>query len=196
MHKKITLIIVSVFVVAVFITGCAGMMTKPSESNFKEPVVTLNYAEVAHYSGWWFYNKVEPTFGKAGANGALLDYAFIFDIHNPNPYPVMLEDVRFLVALDEFDLNSGYAKEMMWIPAGKTNQLKVEVAFDVMGVVHSLAIVAGQKLQEKGVKLWDQVETLWVNAPEFSYPVHVKQGAAVFSAGGVTKVSAFSGTYP
>jgi hypothetical protein len=184
--KSIVLICVSVILIAALLSGCAGWQ-RASESNFVTPEVTLTQAEVAHYSGWWFYNKTKPTFGTAGSNGALLDYAFVFDIKNPNNYPVMLEGFKFLVALDEFELR---------IPAGKTNQLRVEVNFDVMGMAHSLAIVAGEKLKAKGVKLWQQVESLWVEAPNFSYPVHVREGSAVFTADGVTKVAAFEGTYP
>ncbi len=194
--KSIIFICFSFIVIAAFLTGCAGMAAKPTEKSFQAPVVTLNYVDVAHYSGWWFYNKVKPTFGTTGSHGAVLDYAFIFDITNPNPFPVMLDGVKFLVTLDEFDLNSGYYNETQWIPAGKTSQVRVEVLFDVLGVVHSLGIVAGQKLKDKGVKLWSQVETLWSKAPDFSYPVHVKEGAAIFKADGLTKVAAFSGTYP
>jgi hypothetical protein len=41
-----------------------------------------------------------------------------------------------------------------------------------------------------------QVEKIWVEAPNFSFPVRVKEGAAVFKADGLTNVVAFSGTYP
>ena len=86
MHRKsIVLIFLSVFVLAVLMSGCAGM-SKPTESNFKTPVVTLEYVDVAHYFGWWYYSpKIKPTKGKAGHNSAPLDYAFIFNIKNPFP---------------------------------------------------------------------------------------------------------------
>ena len=198
MHKKsILLTCFSLFIIVAFMTGCAGLMAKPSESNYKDPVVTLNYVDVAHYFGWWFYGpKVKPDKGKAGYNSAPLDYAFIFDIHNPNSYPVKLEDLKFLVALDGFELNSGYAKEAMWIPAGKTSQLKVEVMFDFRGTQLSLLIVAGQELKKKGMSHVAVIENIWTQAPDFSFPIEVRQGSAVFTAGGMTKVAAFSGTYP
>ena len=143
MYKKIILTVTSIFVIAVFLTGCAGMATKATESNFQEPVVTLSYVDIAHYFGWWYYGpKVKPDKGKAGHNASPLDYAFVFNIHNPNAFPVLLEDLKFAVALDGFELNSGYAKELMWIPAGKTSQLKVEVMMDFRGTQLSLLIVA------------------------------------------------------
>jgi hypothetical protein len=57
-------------------------------------VITLSHAEVANYWGWWYFAKsVEPTAGEAGDYGAPLNLAFIFDIENPNPYPVQLENL-------------------------------------------------------------------------------------------------------
>jgi len=125
-----------------------------------------------------------------------LDYGFAFNIHNPNSFPVMLDGFKFACVLDGFELNSGYSNEIMWIPAGKTNQLRVEVIYDFMGALHSLLIVAGQELKDKGVGAVDQIEKIWSQAPDFSFPVGVTQGSAVFKADGITKVAGFEGTYP
>jgi hypothetical protein len=197
MQNKITVLMcLSVLAVAVLFSGCAGL-SKPSESNFKEPVVTLNYVDVAHYFGWWYYDaKVEPTKGKAGNNAGPLDYAFIFNIENPNSFPVMLESFKFACVIDGFELNSGYSTEAMWIPAGKTNQLKVEVMYDFMGALHSLLIVAGQELKQKGIGAVDEIEKIWTGAPDFSFPVGITQGSAVFKADGLTRVATFEGSYP
>ena len=129
-------------------------------------------------------------------NASPLDYAFVFDIHNPNSYPIMLESFRFACVLDGFEINSGYSTETMWIPPGKTNQLKVEVMYDFSGTQLSLLVVAGQQLKEKGISFMDQIEKIWTQAPDFSFPIGVTQGAAVFKADGVTKVVGFEGTYP
>ncbi|UCD78826.1 MAG: LEA type 2 family protein [Desulfobacterales bacterium] len=194
--KSIVLMFLAVFGIAVLLSGCAAMQ-KPTESNFKTPVVTLDYVDVAHYFGWWFYNnKVEPTKGKAGNNSAPLDYAFIFNIENPNSFPVMLNGLKFACVIDGFQINSGYSNEIMWIPAGKTNQLRVEVMYDFSGTQLSLLVVAGQELKAKGVGFMDQIEKIWTGAPDFSFPVGVTQGSAIFEAGGLTKVAAFEGTYP
>ena len=192
MHRKsIVLIFLSVFVLAVLMSGCAGM-SKPTESNFKTPVVTLEYVDVAHYFGWWYYSpKTKPTKGKAGHNSAPLDYAFIFNIKNPNSFPVMMDGFKFACVIDGIQLNAGYSTETMWIPAGKTNQLKVEVMYDFRGAQLSLLIVAGEELKKKGMSFWDQIEKIWIQAPDFSFPVDVTQGSAVFKANGMVKVAAF-----
>jgi hypothetical protein len=197
MHRKsIVLTLLSIFIMGVLLSGCAST-SKPSDSNFKTPVVTLDYVDVSHYFGWWYYGpKVKPTKGKAGHNSAPLDYSFVFNIENPNSFPVQMDDFKFACVLDGYELNSGYSTETMWIPAGKTNQLKVEVMYDFRGAQLSLLIVAGQELKAKGVSFWDVIEKIWTQAPDFSFPVGVAQGSAVFKAGGLTKVAAFEGTYP
>jgi hypothetical protein len=189
-------ICLNVLVIAFLMTGCATMQ-KPSESNFKSPTVTLSHVELEHYFGWWFYGaKVEPDKGKAGNNGAPLDYAFIFEITNPNDYPVMLDGFSFSVAFEEFGLNRVIAPETMWIPAGKTNQMRVHALFDVRPVQMSLLVTGGFKLKEKGVSFWDQLEKWWTGAPNFSFPLNVNEGSAVFKADGVTKVVPFNATFP
>ena len=65
----------------------------------------------------------------------------------------------------------------------------------------SLLVAGGFKLKAKtgaagagaGLK---QLETWWTGIPEFKFPVHVKEGAAVFQANGLTKVAAFKATFP
>ncbi|MGB5747394.1 MAG: hypothetical protein WBM69_10450 [Desulfobacterales bacterium] len=189
-------ICLSVLVIAFLMTGCAAMQ-KPSESNFKSPTVTLSHVELEHYFGWWFYGaKVKPDKGKAGNNGAPLDYAFIFDITNPNNYPVMLDGFSFSVAFEEFGLNRVIAPETMWIPANKTNQIRVHALFGVRAVQMSLLVTGGFKLKEKGVSFWDQLEKWWTGAPNFSFPLNVNEGSAVFTADGVTRVVPFNATFP
>jgi len=120
----------------------------------------------------------------------------VFDIQNPNHFPIMLESFKFACVIDGYEINSGYSTEAMWVPAGKTNQLRVEVLFDPRGTMLSLGVVAGQQLAAKGQTLWGQLEKIWTKAPDFSFKVGVTQGAAVFKADGLTRVVGFEATYP
>ena len=84
-RKSFILICLSVFVVAALLMGCAGMMAKPTEKNFKAPIVTLSHVEVQNYWGWWYYSKkVKPTKGNAGDYGAPINLALLFEIGHPN----------------------------------------------------------------------------------------------------------------
>ncbi len=199
--KRLLLTILSVFVMVAFFTGCACMKSKPTAKNYQPPKVTLDLVEVAHYWGWWFYSdKVKPTMGKAGKNGAPLDLAFVFNIENPNNYPISLQDIKFTVGFEEFDLNTVSSIAAQWIPAKKTNQIRVHAMFDVYPALASLLVTGGFKLKEKGIPGaaggLGQLAKWWTDIPQFAFPVHVKAGSAVFEAGDLTEVVGFSAQYP
>ena len=180
-----------------FLAGCAGKAAKPMDQTFKSPTVTLDSVEVAHYWGWWYYAKaVAPTKGTAGNYGAPLDLAFIFNIENPNPFPVKLESLKFTVAFEEFDLNSLSSTDIQWIPAGKTNQVRVHAMFDGEQSRLNLMLVGAMKLKGKGTDAMTQLEKWWTGISQAAFPVHVKEGAAVFKADNLVKVSTFKATYP
>ena len=198
MHRKsIILKCLSVVSIVVLLGGCAGMMAKPTQKNFKAPVVTLDSMEVVHAFGYWYFSKkVQPTKGKPDNVGAPLDLAFIFNVENPNDYPVKMENLKFTIAFEEFDLNTVSSTETMWIPAGKTNQVRVNAHFDVRQSLLSLLVTGGFKLKEKGINVWAQLEKWWTEIPQYSVPVHVKGGAAIFKADSLTKVITFKATFP
>lgn len=195
--NKVLFTSLGVIVIAALVTGCAGMMARPTEKNFKSPVVTLDSMEVAHAFGYWYFsNKVQPTKGNPANVGAPLDLAFTFNIENTNPYAVMLEEIKFTVAFEEFDLNTVSSTATQWIPPGKTNQVKVHAHFDVRQSLLSLLVTGGFKLKAKGTNAWAQLEKWWTGIPEYAITVEVKDGAAIFKAGDVTHVASFSATFP
>ncbi len=198
MHKKpILLTCFSLFIIVAFMTGCAGLIAKPTESNFKAPVVTLDSMEVAHAFGYWYFsNKVKTTKGKPDNVGAPLELAFTFNIENPNSYPVLLEDIKFSIAFEDFDLNTVNSSAAQWIPPGKTNQIMVPAHFDVRQSLLSLLVTGGFKLKEKKTNAWAALERWWLGIPNYEIPIHVKGGAAVFKADGIVKVSQFNATFP
>jgi len=198
MHKKSFLLTCfSLFIIVAFMTGCAGLMGKPTESNFKAPLVTLDSMEVAHAFGYWYFSKgVKPTKGKPDNVGAPLELKFIFNVENPNSYPVLLEDIKFTIAFEEFDLNTVNSSAAQWIPPGQTNQIMVPAHFDVRQSLLSLLVTGGFQLKEKGTNAWAALEKWWLGIANYEIPVHVKGGAAVFKADGMVKVSSFNATFP
>ncbi len=203
MRKRSTIIKgLVVVVLTTFLVGCAAMRPKPTEQNFQAPVVTLSYVEVAHYWGWWYFKKtVKPTVGDAGDYGAPLDLAFVFNVQNPNPYPVMMENLRFTVAFEEFDLNTVGSTEVQWIPACKTNQVRVHAMFDGRQSLLSLLVTGGFKLQDKGMGVGagaalKQLATWWQGVPTIAFPIFVKGGSAIFRADDIMTVASFSAKFP
>jgi hypothetical protein len=197
MQKKMKLLtVMSVIVMAALLFGCATMQ-KPSESNMKDPVISLSHVEVPYYTGYYYFsNKVEPTKGKPGNYGAPMMLAFIYEISNPNAYPVLMDGFSFSVLFDDFEVNTVSSPETMWIPAGKTNELRVPAMFDMCQTLLTLLLPGAMKLKEKELSPWAALEKWWTGAPDFSFPVTATGGAAVFQAGGVTKVVPFEATFP
>lgn len=184
-------------VVMALLSGCAGMMAKPTEENFKPPVITLENMEVAHAFGYWYFsNKVKPTKGKPDNVGAPLDLAFTFNVENPNPYPIELKELKFTVAFEDFELNTVGTDAAQWIPPGMTNQVRVHAHFDVRQSLLSLLVTGGFKLKEEGMNAWQALEKWWIGIPNYEIPVQVKGGSAIAKADSVTKVVSFNATFP
>ena len=197
MQKRISVLtVVSVIMMAFLLFGCAALQ-KPTESNFKDPVITLSNVEVPYYTGYYYFSsKVKPTQGNAGNWGAPMMMAFIWEIENSNAYPVMLDGFKFSINFEEFEVNTVNSSEAMWIPAGKTNGLRVPAIFDTRQTLLTLLLPGAMKLKEKKLSPWAALEKWWTGAPDFSFPVSATGGAAVFQAGGVTKVVPFEATFP
>lgn len=195
--KNILLTILSVFVIAAFLSGCAGMMAKPTESNFIAPVVTLSHVEVPYYVGYYYIsNKVEVTKGTKGNYGAPMMMAFIFEIENPNKFPVLMDGFQFSVLFEDFEVNTVSSAETMWIPPGKTNQVRVPAIFDTRQTLLTLLLPGAMKLSEKKLSPWAALEKWWTGAPNFSYPVSATEGSAIFRADGLVKVVPFEAVFP
>jgi hypothetical protein len=104
MDKKRIFLIACTLGMGLILISCSGMPAKPTEANFKAPMVALESVQVTQYNGFWYYDaKITPVKGKAGANSAMLPMAFAFNITNPNDYPVKLDGFGFTVAFDDFD---------------------------------------------------------------------------------------------
>jgi len=194
---KRILIIVCIFGIGLALMSCAGMPTKPTEANFKPPVIALESVQVTQYNGFWYYDaKINPLKGKAGTNSAMLPMAFVFNITNPNEYPIKLDGFAFTVVFEDFDVNMVNAFETQWIPAGKTNQISVSSILDVHQVLLSLLIPNAEKVRAKNTTPWALLEKWWTQIPNMTVPIGVEKGAATFAADGVQKVIPFTAKYP
>ena len=197
MNKRLALMTVLLFGLVVVFASCAALQ-KPTEANFQDPTITLESFMVSQYDGYWYYgSKIKPTKGEAGDHGAALPMSFLFNINNPNPYPILLDDFRFTVAFDkDFDLVTVITQDDCWIPAGKTQQLRASTLITVRSALLSLLVTGGFKLKAKEIGVWDALEKWWVGVPDYSVPVTVHEGAATFKADGVIKILTFKAEFP
>jgi len=194
-NKAILLTGLSILILATLL-GCVSMK-KPDESNFRDPLIGLDYVEISYYAGYYYFSReVTPTRGKADNYGAPLLMTFVFKIHNPNLYPIMLDGFSFAVKFEGFKVNNIICPAVMWIPSGKTNLLRVPAMFDTRQALLALIMPEAAKLNDKKVSPWKALEKWWTGAPDFSYPISVTEGSAVFRAGHVVRAIPFAGHYP
>ncbi len=194
---KRTLIIACIFGMGLFLISCAGIPTKPTEANFKTPVISLDTVLVSKYFGYWFYDaKITPLKGKGGNNSSPLIVSLFFNITNPNNYPVKLDGFVFTVSFENIDVNMINVLETQWIPAGKTNQLSVMSTIDIQELLTSLLIASHEKVKAKNTNAWALIEKWWTEVPNMTVPIGVEKGAATFTADGVQKVIPFTAKYP
>jgi hypothetical protein len=197
MNKKRILMVTCILGMGLILISCAGMPAKPTEANFKAPIITLEEVQVTQYNGYWYYDaKITPLKGKAGANSAMLPIAFLFNIKNPNDFLVKLDGFAFTVTFEDCEVNLVNAFETQWIPAGKTNQLSAMSIVDVQQVLLSLLIPNAEKVKAKNTNAWALLEKWWTEIPNITVPIGVEKGAATFTADGVQKVIPFTAKYP
>lgn len=197
MNRKLALLTVFIFGLVVVLASCVGVMTKPSASNFKNPEITLESFMVPQYDGYWYYaKKIKPVKGKGGDRGAPLPLTFLFNIKNPNPYPVLLDGYKFTVAFDGFDLVTVNNDDLTWIPGGMTSQVRATTMITVRSALLSLLVGGGFKLKAAKMNAWQALEKWWIGVPDLSVPVTVHEGSASFSADGVAKVLPFKANFP
>jgi len=197
MPKKTVLFTgLSLLVIIALLSACVGV-PRPEESNFKDPLIGLDHVEISYYTGYYYFSKeVKPTRGKADNYGAPLLMAFIYKIYNPNLYPVMLDGFSFTVMFEDFKVNHVISPDAMWIPAGRTNLLRVPAMFDTRQTLLALILPEAIKLKKKNISPWDALEKWWTGAPDFAYQIRVAEGAAVFRADGVIRAIPFAAHYP
>ena len=197
MDKKRIFLIACIFSMGLILMSCAGMPTKPTEANFKAPVISLDAVLVSKYFGYWFYDaKITPVKGKAGNNSSPLIVSLLFNITNPNNYPVKLDGFVFTVAFEDIDVNMINVLETQWIPAGKTNQISVMSTIDIAELLGSLSVASYEKVKAKNTDAWALIEKWWTEVPNMTVPIGVEKGAATFTADGVQKVIPFTAKYP
>ncbi|MBM4326867.1 MAG: hypothetical protein FJ118_06850 [Deltaproteobacteria bacterium] len=156
------------------------------------PKIALERVEVASIQPFFISPKIavptkdDPTKTEdkvmAAGYTATLNTAYILKITNSNKVPIMLDELTFTIAFDGFDVNTVTAYEDMWIPAGKTNFLRVVATNEANPTIGSLSV--GSEWVERAAKMGKKAPELvkkWFDAiSDFDFPVEVKDGSAVF----------------
>jgi len=198
MKKKLALMTVLVFALSVALMSCVTTKVKPTASNFKEPVIKLGSVQLSYYEGFWYYGKAKVAMGKApkGGGSSPVTLAFVFEITNPNDYPVLLESSKFFLFFDDYELRIVNDLNEMWIPAGKTNSKVLSVTLTPFSTYVKFLLASKELALKRGDKPWDKITQWWTGLPDMSFAIDIKAATFSFAADGVSKVVGFEARYP
>ncbi|MDI6725360.1 MAG: hypothetical protein QMD32_00215 [Smithellaceae bacterium] len=167
------------------------MMAKKQEA-LKPPVIKLDRVEIASYWGW-----IDPA-----RSSSPLVLAFVFALENPNKANVMLDDLRFTVAFEDFEVNTVMYYDDNYVPGGKTDYLRVNVVLD-SGVTNGMLLVSRghtliEMIERKEItKSHDLLERWWKGVADFNFPISVRNGTATFVGPGDKPILVpFEGVFP
>lgn len=151
------------------------------------PIVELERIDVASIQPFYVKPIVgktkdgKPKVGKYGYSSTL-NLAYIFSIKNPNKVPVMLDEFQFTCTFDDFEVNTALVYEDSWIPAGKTDQLRVVVTNEAFPTIVSLMVGAQNvtRVKEMKTSAGALVKKWFEKVADFSFPIAVTNGTALF----------------
>ncbi len=176
----------------------AAMKVKAAKmAAVKAPVVKLERIEIANY--WGFYlDGILDKEGKltAGRRGAPLVLSFVYSIKNPNNFKIMLDDLKFTVAFEGFELNTLTFFDDNYIPGKTTDYLRFNGTFDDNTANLALLVTSGHRLQEMNVKAGDLLKKWWEGISDFSFPIGVNGTASFVGPDGKTIIVPFEATFP
>jgi hypothetical protein len=163
----------------------------------KPPVIKLERVEIASYWGYYLDGILDKE-GKltAGRRGAPMVLAFIFSIENPNNFKILLDDLKFTVSFEDFELNTPTFFEDNYIPAKTTDYFRFHATFDYNTAQGALMVAGGHKLLEKNVKAPDLLKKWWEGITDFTFPISVNGTATFVGPDGKSMVVPFEGTFP
>ena len=163
----------------------------------KAPVVKLDRIEIANYWGYYLDGILDKE-GKltAGRRGAPLVLSFVYSIHNPNHFNVMLDNAKFTVAFEGFDLNTLTFFDQSYIPGKTTNHLRLNGTFDYNTANLALLVTSGHRLQEMNVKSGDLLKKWWEGISDFNFPITVNGTATFVGPDGKNIIVPFEATFP
>ncbi len=163
----------------------------------KAPVVKLDRVEIASYWGYYLDGILDKE-GKlmAGRRGAPLILSFVYTIQNPNSQNVMLDNIKFTVAFEGFELNTLTNFDNSYIPLKKTNHLRVNGTFDYNAANLTLAITGGIRLKEMNTTPAEQLKKWWEGISDFNFPITVNGTATFVGPDGKNIIVPFEETFP
>ncbi len=163
----------------------------------KAPVVKLERVEIANYWGFYLDGILDKEGNlTTGRRGAPLILSFVYTIKNPNNFKIMLDDLKFTVSFEGFELNTLTFFDDSYIPAKTTNHVRYNGTFDYNTANLSLLVTGGHRLEEMKVKSGDLLKKWWEGISDFNFPIGVNGTANFVGPDGKSLIVPFEATFP
>jgi hypothetical protein len=154
----------------------------------EKPVITLEKLEVATIQPFFvkprigYKSEAEPGKEETYGFSSTLSLAYVLNVKNPNKEAVMLEELQFSTAFEDFEVNTVLAYEKSWIPAGKTNQVRIVVSNEAFPTIVSLSVGAehAARIAEMKTSAGALVGKWWKEVSDFTFPISITNGTARF----------------
>ena len=195
MHRALT--ITAAFLVVLGFTAIPALATEA-------PIITLERVDVASIQPFYakprigYKSEQEPGKEETYGYSSTLNVAYIFNIKNPNKEALMLDELQFTADFEGFDVNTVMVYEDSWVPAGKTNQVRVIVTNEAFPTIVSLMVGAehAARIAEQKTSAGALVAKWWNEIPDFNFTIGVTNGTALFKDDKGKEVrSVFSGKW-
>ena len=207
MRRFAFLSMMTILAMGLALQGCETMepMGAAPAGMGKAPTVKLERVEVNHIQPFFVGARLDfkdcNNPGRVGGHGetSTMSMAYLFEIANPTSAPVMLEELRFTIAFEGFDVNMPTFYDKQWVPSGKTNQLRVVVVQEANPTIASLMVggLAAERVKKMGTTQVALVKKWWDTVGDAAFPVQVKNGVANFvGPDGKPIMVTFQGVFP
>ena len=176
--------------------GCAAPVPSAPGGPPAAPEVKLNRVEIVKYEA------LADNFpeGYDALRVGFFELALIFDVTNPNDYPIKLDELRGTIAFEGapgkwFGVGAAAANEYQWVPPKYTNQAKLNALLTTRVVTLSLLLPGAVMLKELGISHNDMIKKWWDETPDFKYKIQIN-GDARFTSPQGDVTSTFSEVFP
>jgi hypothetical protein len=187
--RKYFLIHIIILSILIFLFyGCKPGLI-PTEDAGK-PRVTLERVEVMSYFPWTDLPARTP-----------LALGFVFNIHNPSGYNVMLDNIKFTVSFEApqnkyIEIATPTYYDRIFFPPNTTNQYRIVSIIDSATIRLTLLVAQAPKIQELKLNPNDLIKSWYSKIGDFGFKIKVSEGMAVFSSEKGDIFVPFEGIFP
>lgn len=186
MRKPLLMLLIMIFGIS-GVMGCAGL--RPTDDAGK-PKITLERVEITSIFPWVDLPARTP-----------LGLGFVFNVHNPSGYNIMLDNIKFTVSFEAapgkyIEIATPTLYDRIYFPPNTASQYRVVNISDSAVIRLTLLVAQAPKVQELKLDPAALIKDWYTKIGDFGFGIMVSEGMAVFSTEKGDVFVPFEGTFP